>query len=156
MSLTPYTVAIIGAILAEIGGVVGSVSGCLRAGVAGPATLAEDAGQFRNVLVLAAAPLTQTFYAMIVMISIITLVAPKLPANGPMGWVVFGVGVLTALAEFFSAYFQGIVCTAGIAELPKTKGQVFTPTLLMAAYLELAGVLGMVFAIMLFALLGIM
>lgn len=156
MTITPQVLAIIGGVVAEIGALIGSVSGCLKTGGAGAPTLAEDPSQFRNVLVLAAAPLTQSFYAMIVMLTIFTLVVPKLAADSPMGWAVLGIGFLVGNAEFFSAWFQGEVCAAGISVLPKSKGLVFTPTILMAAYLELIGILGMVFAIMSFALLGLM
>jgi F0F1-type ATP synthase membrane subunit c/vacuolar-type H+-ATPase subunit K len=64
--------------------------------------------------------------------------------------------MITGAAELHSAYFQGLVCTAGISLLPKSKGTVFTGVLLMAAYLELEGVIGMVFAIMSFSLLKLM
>ncbi len=156
MKITEQVLAILGGVVAEIGAMIGSVSGCLKTGASGAAALAEDAGQFKNVLILAAAPLTQTFYAMIVMLTIFTVVVPKLPADSPMGLAVLGIGFLTGNAEFWSAWFQGEVCAAGISVLPKSKGAVFTPTILMAAYLELIGIIGMVFAIMSFTLLGLM
>jgi V/A-type H+/Na+-transporting ATPase subunit K len=157
MFFSPTLIAIIGAVLAEIGGVLGSVSGCLATGKSGAVAISEDIGQFRNVLILAAAPLTQTFYAMIVLVIVFSAVVPKIAsADNSVAWGVFGLCVLTGIAEFVSAYFQGLVCTAGISLLAKTKGTVFTGTILMAAYLELLGIVGMVFAVMSFSLLKLM
>ncbi len=159
MELTPALIAIIGAVLAEIGGLMGSVVGTLSTGKAGAVALSEDIGQFRNVLILAAMPLTQTFYAMIVMVLVFSSVVPKLSTEaigGGLGWYVFALCILTGIAEFVSAYFQGLVCVAGISLLAKSKGNVFTGSILMAAYLELIGIVGMVFAVMGFSLLGLM
>jgi V/A-type H+-transporting ATPase subunit K len=149
--------AVVGACLMEIMAMFGSSSGCLKTGNAGAASLAEDLGQFKNILILAAAPLTQTFYAMIVLVTVFSVVVPKL-ATAPLatGWWVFAICMITAAAEWHSAYFQGLVCVAGITFLPQSKGSVFTGVLLMAAYLELEGVIGMVFAIMSFSLLKLM
>ena len=155
--MTPQMLAVVGACIMEIFAMFGSSSGCLKTGSAGAASLAEDLGQFKNILILAAAPLTQTFYAMIVLVTTFTIVLPKLAtAELSLGWWVFAVTMITGFAELHSAYFQGLVCTSGIALLPKSKGSVFTGVLLMAAYLELEGVVGMVFAILSFTLLKLM
>jgi V/A-type H+-transporting ATPase subunit K len=149
--------AVVGACIMEIAAMLGSSSGCLKTGIAGAATLSEDLGQFKNTLILAAAPLTQTFYALIVLVTTFSVIFPKL-ATAPVstGWWVFAICMITGAAELHSAYFQGLVCVAGISLLPKSKGTVFTGVLLMAAYLELEGVVGMVFAIMSFTLLRLM
>ena len=155
--VTPQLLAVTGAIIMEIAAMFGSSFGCLKTGNAGAAALAEDLGQFKNVLILAAAPVTQTFYAMIVLVTTFSVVMPKLAtASMSVGWWVFAICILTGAAELHSAIFQGLVCVAGITFLPQTKGGVFTGSLLMAAYLELEGVSGMVFAIMSFALLKLM
>jgi len=156
MTITPQFIAIIGAVFGEILAMFGSSVACLKTGEAGAATLAEDSSQFRSVVTLAALPLTQTFYMMIVMVTVFALVIPKLPDTGTAGWWVFGICIMTSLAELHSAYFQGRVCVAAIALLPKSKGFLCPPGILMAAYLELEGIVGMVFAIMSFALLKLM
>ena len=56
----------------------------------------------------------------------------------------------------FSAIWQGIICASGIALLPKTKGQIFTNTFLLALYDELPGTLGIVWAIVALSLLKLM
>ena len=156
MTIDPIFLATLGGVLALVGGTVGSVLGIAKAAAAGTATLAEDPGQFRSVIVLASLPMTQTFYGLIIMILIITAVVPKLAATGSSGLIVLGWGVFAALAEFFSAIYQGSVCASGISLLPKTKGQVFVPSMMLAVFVELLGVLGLVFTIMALAMLGLM
>jgi len=152
----PRFIATLGAALALIGGILGSVFGIAKAASAGTATLAEDSGQFRSVIVLASLPMTQTFYGLIIMILIITAVVPKLPETGSSGLIVLGIGLIGAFAEFFSAIYQGSVCASGISLLPKTKGQIFTSSMMLAVFVELLGVLGLVFSIMALTMLGLM
>ena len=154
--VSPSSLAVLGGALALAGGFLGSSIGIGTAASAGAATLAEDRGQFRNVMVLATLPMTQTFYALIVLILIITSVVPKLPETGGSGFMVLGIGLITAAAEFFSAWYQGVICASGISLLPKTKGAIFTQSVLLAVLVELLGVLGLVFAIMSLTMLGLM
>ncbi|MFH1775444.1 MAG: ATPase [Chloroflexota bacterium] len=156
MLFDPASLAIFGGALALLGGLVGSSIGIGIAGSAGAATLAEEPGQFRNVIVLASLPMTQTFYGLIVLILIITAVYPNIPAEGGQGFMVLGAGLAAGLAECFSAIYQGNVCAAGISLLPKTKGKILTNALMLAVFVELLGVLGLVFAIMTISLLGLL
>lgn len=150
---------ILGGVIALIGSLVGSAIGIAKAAVAGTATLAEDPSQFRNVIVLASMPMTQSFYGLIVMLIILTAAIPAVQASASGAsacFAVLGVGFICAVAEFFSAIFQGGVCASGIAQLPKTKGGIFTSTMMLAVFVELLGVLGLVFTIMALSLLGLM
>jgi len=156
MLFDPASLAVIVGALAVIGGLIGSAIGIGIAGSAGTATLSEDPGQFRNVIILASLPMTQTFYGLIVFILIITGVVPNMPAEGSTGTMVLGVGLITAAAEFFSAIYQGNVCAAGISLLPKTKGRILTNAIMLAVFVELLGVLGLVFAVMSLTMLGLM
>lgn len=156
MTFDPTFFVVLGAVLALIGGIVGSVLGIAKAASAGTATLAEDPGQFRNVIVLASLPMTQTFYGFIIMILIIPAVVDKVSATGGSGLIVLGIGLIAAFAEFFSAVYQGSVCASGISLLPKTKGQVFVPSMMLAVFVELLGVLGLVFTIIALAMLELM
>ncbi|MBN2297101.1 MAG: ATPase [Deltaproteobacteria bacterium] len=140
--------ATIGGSLALIGGLVGSAIGIALAATAGVATLSEDSGQLRNVIVLASLPMTQTFYGLIIFIIILTVVIPNMPATGSAGLAVLAIGTMGAFAEIFSAIFQGSVCASGIALLPKTKGMILTSAMMLAVFVELIGVLGLVFVIM--------
>jgi len=156
MLITPSALAVLGGVLGEIGGIIGSSLGVAIAASAGAAALGEDPKQFRNVVVLASLPITQTSYAMIVLVVILTGVVPKLPAEGSACLIVLFIGLITAAAEFFSAWYQGVICAAGISLLPKTKGGIFVGTMIQAVLVELVGVVGMVFAIMALTLLGLM
>ena len=156
MLVDPSSLAVLGGALALAGGLAGSSVGIASAASAGVATLSEEPGQLRNVIVLASLPMTQTFYGLIVLILILTAVIPKLSADGGLGFAVLGCGVIAALAEFFSGAYQGSVCASGISLLPKTKGKILTNSMMLAVFVELLGVLGLVFAIMTLSLLGLM
>ena len=156
MLFEPASLAAIGGALALIGGLVGSSIGIGIAGSAGVATLSEEPGQFRNVILLASLPMTQTFYGLIILILIITAVVSKVPAEGGAGAMVFGAGLIAGAAECFSAIYQGNVCASGISLLPKTRGRILTNAMMLAVFVELLGVLGLVFAIMAVTMLGLM
>jgi V/A-type H+-transporting ATPase subunit K len=148
--------ATFGGVIALAGGLAGSAIGMALAACAGVATLSEEPRQMRNVIVLASLPMTQTFYGLIILIIVLTVVNPKLPGSGGSGLGVLAVGLIGAFAEFVSAIYQGSVCASGISVLPKTKGQILTPSLLLAVFIELIGVLGLVFAIMALDLLKLL
>ncbi len=156
MLFDPASLATLGGAVALIGGLIGSSIGIGIAGSAGVATLSEDSGHFRNVIVLASLPMTQTFYGLIILILVITTVVPKIPVEGGAGFMVLGIGLIAAAAECFSAIYQGNVCAAGIALLPKTKGRILTNAMMLAVFVELIGVLGLVFTIMSLTMLGLM
>lgn len=156
MLFDPTALATIGGVLALVGGLVGSSIGIGIAGSAGTATLSEEPGQFRNVIILASLPMTQTFYGLIVLILVITGVVPNIPAEGGAGAMVLGAGLIAGAAECFSAIYQGNVCASGISLLPKTKGRILTNAIMLAVFVELLGVLGLVFAIMSLTMLGLM
>jgi len=148
--------ASIGGAVALIAGLVGSAIGIAIAASAGLATLSEDPRQFRNVLILASMPMTQSFYGLIVLILVLTSVLPNIPAEGSVGAVALGVSLIAAFAFGFSAVYQGMVCASGIAMLPKTGGKILTSSMMLAVYVELIAVLALVFTIMAFTLLGLM
>lgn len=153
---TIQALATFGGALALAGGLAGSAMGIANAGSAGTATLSEDAGQLRNVIVLASLPMTQTFYGLIILIIILTVSMPKLPEAGGTGIAMVGIGLMAGFAEFFSAIYQGAVCASGIALLPKTKGRILTASMMLAVFVELIGVLGLVFTIMALSILRLM
>lgn len=138
-----------GAAIALLGGFIGSSLGICAAGSAGAAALAEDPKQFRNVLLLASLPMTQTFYGSIVMIQFIYNIKGIADKIGlETGLAIFALGMAVAFAEWLSAKYQGHVCASGIAELPRTRGAVTFSTMILAVYVELVGILGMVFGIL--------
>ena len=160
MLFDPSALATIGAALALIGGLVGSSIGIGIAGSAGTATLSEDSSQFRNVIIFASLPMTQTFYGLIVLILITTVISKMdsvvASVGDGAGAMILGIGLMAGAAECFSAIYQGHVCASGISLLPKTKGKILTNGIMLAVFVELLGVLGFVFAIMALSMLGLM
>ncbi|MEE9520844.1 MAG: hypothetical protein V3V43_03940 [Dehalococcoidales bacterium] len=156
MIISPESLAILGGAIALAGGLAGSAIGIARAASDGVATLVEAPEQLRNVIVLASLPMTQTFYGLIILILIITSVVPQLPATGGGGFAVFACGIIVGFAEFWSGAYQGSVCASGISLLPKTKGRILTNSMMLAVFVELIGVLGLVFTIMALNMLGLM
>jgi len=149
--------ATFGGAMALAGGLAGSAVGIANAASSGVATLSEEPGQLRNVIVLASLPMTQSFYGLIILIIILTVVLPKIAAAGiGAGIAVLGIGIMAGFAELFSAVFQGSVCASGIALLPKTKGRILTASMMLAVFVELIGVLGLVFTIMALSILKLM
>jgi V/A-type H+-transporting ATPase subunit K len=111
----------------------------------------------RNVIVLASMPMTQSFYGLIILIIILTVVFPKVAtATLGAGLGVLAIGIMAGFAEIFSAIYQGSVCASGIALLPKTKGRILTASMMLAVFVELIGVLGLVFTIMALSILKLM
>lgn len=135
-------------ILGFAGGALGSSIGLLISTRAGVSMISEDPQQARNAILLAALPMTQTLYGAIFAIYIATTVMPKVAVLSVAAAVgILGLGFVTMVAECFSAWYQGVTCATGIAMLSKTKGQITASTLVLAAYTEFIGILGMVFGI---------
>jgi len=141
-------IAYAGAAMALLGGLVGSSIGIGKAGSAGTAALAEDPKQFRNVFILVSLPMTQTFYGLIVLIQFISYVNGLAEITMAKALAILGLGIAAGAAEWASAWFQGVICASGIAELPRTKGKITFNAMILAVYVELVGILGMVFALM--------
>ena len=132
MVIDPASLAVLGGALALGGGLAGASVGIAKAASAGVAILSEDRSQLRNVIVLASLPMTQAFYGLIILIIIQTNVVDKIPESSGLGFAVFGLGIMAALAEFFSAAHQGAVCASGISLLSRRQ----KAPLLLARYQE--------------------
>ncbi|OYT49695.1 MAG: ATPase [Desulfurococcales archaeon ex4484_204] len=155
MRVTVNFVATLGLALGLAGGLAGSSIGTARAASAGLAVLAEEPGYFRQVIILAALPMTQTFYGLIFTLLGITAVLPSIPTLTDIkGWAFLGIGIAVFLAEFVSAWMQGVVCMSGIIEIPKTKGGIWVHTMILASYVELFGILGLVFGYLMLTLVA--
>jgi len=148
-------VATLGIALGLAGGLAGSSIGTARAASAGLTILAEEPGYFKQVMILSALPMTQTFYGLIFAILGYTSVIPSVHNLTPLkAWAFLGIGIAVFCAEFASAWMQGVVCMSGIIEVPKTKGSIWIHTLILASYVELFGILGMVFGYLLLSIVA--
>lgn len=159
MTTDPYSLATLGGDIALAGGLIGSSWGIGLAGSAGLAIISQHRGQLKNVIILAAIPMSQTLYGLIVLIIILRVVAPNIaamPDPGGSGLTVFALGVMAAVAFAASAAYKGSVLASGIAFLAKTGGRIVTNCLLLAVFVELIAVLGVVFIIMALSMLGLM
>jgi V/A-type H+-transporting ATPase subunit K len=144
----------LGAALPLVGGVIGSSMGMYYANSVAVNVLAEDPKQFRNALFLSALPMTQTFYGLIQMLYILEVFLPKATVDLTVGLAVLGLGLVGFAAELFSAMSQGKICAHGISELIRTQGKILTNAVIMAVYVELWGILGIVFVLLGLSLLG--
>jgi len=160
MLLDPVAVATLGGGIALAGGVAGSAIGISTAASAGIAILSREPKQIRNVIILASIPMSQTFYGLIILVLVLTSVIPKLATipggAGSSGFAVLACSVIAALSFAFSGAWKGRVCASGISFLPKTKGRILTNSLMLAVFVELISVLGLVFTIMALNMLGLM
>jgi V/A-type H+-transporting ATPase subunit K len=152
--MDPDALAILGGAIGLAGGLAGSSIGIGTAASAGGGTLSEEPGQFRNVILLSSLPMTQSFYALIILVLIIEMVLPQVDTIDH-GLMVLGCGIFVAAAEGFSAAYQGVICASGISLLPKTKGKLTIPTMILAVLVELLGILGLVFTVLTLSLLGL-
>lgn len=146
--IDPVGLAYLAATLPLAGGVIGSSAGISYAASAGASVLAEDPTQFRNVLILASLPMTQTFYGLVQMIYMILVFMPSIQISMTRSLAMLGVGLVGFFAEAVSAWAQGIICASGVAELPRTKGRNLMSAIIMAVFVELWGILGIVFNIL--------
>lgn len=159
MIADPSSLATLGGNIALAGGLLGSSWGIGLAASAGLATISQDHRQLKNVIILAAIPMSQTLYGLLVLIIVLRVVAPNIaamPDPGGSGLTVFALGVMAAVAFATSAAYKGSVLASGIAFLPKTGGRILTNCLLLAVFVELIAVLGVVFTIMALSMLGLM
>jgi len=144
----------LGAALPLVGGIIGSSMGMYYANSVAVNVLAEDPKQFRNALFLSALPMTQTFYGLIQMLYILRVFLPKATVDLSVGLAVLGLGLVGFVAELFSAWSQGKICAHGISELIRTQGKIMTNAVILAIYVELWGILGIVFVLLGLSLLG--
>jgi len=145
----------LGAALPLAGGIIGSSMGMYYANSVAVNVLAEDPKQFRNALFLSALPMTQTFYGLIQMLYILTAYLPgQQGVDLTKGLAILGLGLVGFAAELFSALSQGKICAHGISELIRTQGRILTNAIIMAVYVELWGILGLVFVFLGLSIIG--
>lgn len=137
--------------LAEALAAIGSTVGIYIAVAAGVPATAEDPSQRGRVMVLSFLPATQTMvYGFVYMFMMYSSILPSLFRKYPelplnIAGAILAISIFVGIVELVSAWMQGKVCADGAAQLVKTRGAIFGPTIILAAYEELFGILGMVF-----------
>jgi V/A-type H+-transporting ATPase subunit K len=122
-------------------GAIGSMIGCLRAGMAACGAMLEVESGFGRFVGVAAMPSSQTIYGIVV-----TMALPAVTLASAPG--MFALGGLSGLALMLSAMAQGSACAAAI-NASKSKPEVFGISLAPAALIEGFAVFAFVFALVL-------
>ncbi|MCC6022675.1 MAG: ATPase [Desulfurococcaceae archaeon] len=148
--------------LAEGLAAIGTTSGIPAITASGIRVIAENPGLRGRVFVLAFLPMTQTLvYGLTYMLISYIVVIPELLSRyggvipPHIAGAILGISLFVGFAELFSAWNKGKVCFESGVQLIKTRGGIFGTGIVLAAYEELFGILGMVFGIvMLFIVVG--
>lgn len=154
MSEVSTLIGTLGPGLAEGLATIGTTLGISAATASGIPTIAENPGLRGKVYVLSFLPMTQTLvYGLTYMLISYFMVIPGLLSKyggvlpPHIAGAILGVSIFVGLAELFSAWRQGIVCGQAASQLVKTRGGIFGTGIVLAAYEELFGIIGMVFGI---------
>jgi V/A-type H+-transporting ATPase subunit K len=138
----------LGAVLCLGLGAFGSALGIKAAGQAAAGAWARDAragiGLRFNYVIFIGAPISQTFYAMIVMNQMKDALAdPALAAAH--GGLLLGIGVATGLGELASAWGQGVIGAGACRCLSEADGKGLAFLLIAIGIIETVGIFAMVF-----------
>jgi V/A-type H+-transporting ATPase subunit K len=154
MSEASTLIATIGPGLAEGLAAIGTTLGIAAATASGIPTIAESPGLRGRVFVLAFLPMTQTLvYGLTYMLISYFMVIPGITVKyggvipPHIAGAILGISLFVGFAELFSAWNKGKVCFESGVQLIKTRGGIFGTGIVLAAYEELFGILGMVFGI---------
>lgn len=123
-------------------GAIGSMIGCLRAGMAACGAMLEVERGYGRFVGVAAMPSSQTIYGIVV-----TMALPAV-INATNAPGMFALGVLSGVALLVSAVCQGSACASAI-NASKSKPEVFGISLAPAALIEGFAVFAFVFALVL-------
>lgn len=127
-------------------GALGSALGCTIAGNAAAGAWAAEGKAGRPLsftfIILSAAPISQTLYAMILMKA---MHEKAVTVDNAM--LLLGVAIGCGLGEFFSAYCQGQCGAAGIRTLNENGGRGFVFLLVILGIVETVGIFAMVFGL---------
>ncbi len=138
-----------GGLVLGLGG-IGSCLGILAAAQAAAGAWAAEGKAGKNpsfqYVIMIAAPISQTLYAMIVMMNGMMAIKNVTPHSG---MVMLGVAIGVGLIELASAWGQGLVGAAGVRCLNENGGKGFGFIIVALGIIETVGIFGMVFGLML-------
>lgn len=127
-------------------GALGSCLGIVAAGTAAAGAWANEGKAGKNLsfqyILMIAAPISQTLYAMILMNNMLDKATT--PANSLL---LLGVAIGSGLGELFSARFQGVIGAAGIRCLNENGGKGFGLIIIALGIIETVGIFAMVFGL---------
>ena len=128
---------------------MGSSLGIIAAGRAAAGAWAKEAKAGMalrfNYIIFVGAPISQTFYAMIVMVQMAKVLEHASSSAGLM----LGIGLATGIGEMVSAWGQGMIGAAACRCLSEGEGKGLAFLLIAIGIIETVGILTMVFMLML-------
>ena len=128
---------------------MGSSLGIIAAGRAAAGAWAKEAKAGMalrfNYIIFVGAPISQTFYAMIVM----NQMAKGLEHASTSAGLMLGIGLATGIGEMVSAWGQGMIGAAACRCLSEGEGKGLAFLLIAIGIIETIGILTMVFMLML-------
>ena len=154
-----WVMAYLAPALAEALAVIGTTLGIRRAASVGLSIISEEPAMRAPVLLLTFFPASQTLiYGFVFVYFMYSQYLPAavgkyggvLPATTALAFL--GISLFVGFAELFSAWMQGVICADAISLLVKTRGGVFSMGLILAAYEELFGMLGLVYGFLMVSL----
>jgi V/A-type H+-transporting ATPase subunit K len=128
---------------------MGSSLGIIAAGKAAAGAWAKEAKAGMalrfNYIIFVGAPISQTFYAMIVMVQMAKVLEHASSSAGLM----LGIGLATGISEMVSAWGQGMIGAAACRCLSEGEGKGLAFLLIAIGIIETVGIFTMVFMLML-------
>jgi len=127
-------------------GALGSAFGIRAAGTAAAGAWANEGKAGKNLsfqyILMIAAPISQTLYAMILMNNMLD----KAPTTAN-SFLLLGVALGSGAGELFSAWYQGVIGAAGIRCLNENGGKGFGLIIIALGIIETVGIFSMVFGL---------
>ena len=141
----------VGMVLA--GATVGSALGIGAAGRAATGAWAKEAQAGKplnfSYIILIGMPLSQTIYGFILMlVGLSPLVVGDSPLTALHPGTLFGVGLAGGLAEFFSAWMQGLIGAGACRALSEGEGKGLVFMIIAMGIVETVGLFGFVFLLL--------
>jgi V/A-type H+-transporting ATPase subunit K len=128
---------------------MGSSLGIIAAGKAAAGAWAKEAKAGMalrfNYIIFVGAPISQTFYAMIVMVQMAKVLEHASSSAGLM----LGIGLATGISEMVSAWGQGMIGAAACRCLSEGEGKGLAFLLIAIGIIEAVGIFTMIFMLML-------
>jgi len=128
---------------------LGSALGIAAAGRAAAGAWAKEAKAGMalrfNYIIFVGAPISQTFYAMIVMLTM----AGKLAHSASSAGLMLSIGLATGIGEMFSAWGQGLIGAAACRCLSEGEGKGLAFLLIAIGIIETVGIFTFVFMLIL-------
>lgn len=139
--------------LVFIGATVGSAIGIGAAGRAAAGAWAKEAKAGKplnfSYIILIGMPLSQTIYGFILMlVGLAPLITGDNPVTAKHGGTLLGIGLAGGLAEFFSAWMQGLIGAAACRAISESEGKGLVFMIIAMGIVETVGLFGFVFLLL--------